>query len=56
MSFAFNFNLKVEKPPDVKKSVNIFCWCYNVLFSEPDIPDKWYDVCKEPDVYSDILH
>jgi hypothetical protein len=55
-------NVKLKKACDVKKVVKIFTTCiilHNLLLSEPDIPDEWYESCKEDiglDVETDILY
>ena len=55
-------NVKIKKAHDVKQVVKIFTACiilHNLLLSEPDIPDEWYEVCEEDiglDLESDILY
>jgi hypothetical protein len=55
-------NVRIKKPRDVKKVVQIFTACiilHNLLLSESDIPEEWYEVCEEDmgnDVESDILY
>ena len=54
--------MRIKKPHDVKKVVQIFTACIilpNLLLSELVIPEEWYEVCEEDmgnDVESDILY
>jgi hypothetical protein len=55
-------DVKIKKTCYVKKVVKIFTACvilHNLLLSEPDIPDEWFEACEEDiglDVETDILY
>jgi hypothetical protein len=60
--YLCGLNVQIKKTCDMKKVVHIFTACiilHNLLLSEPDIPEEWYEVCEEDmgkDVESDILY
>ncbi len=54
--------IRIQKARDVKQAVHIFTVCIillNLLLSEPDIPEQWYEQCEEDigvEVDRDALH